>query len=1225
MKFTKLLALCTFWLAGVGSAMAEVADAGWTVKQPTVTFADYVVGTEYYLYNADAKMFFVGANDWNTRASVATKGYKVTFVESADAPAGTVEFTDYVETQNAQKSVFATADGAAIWVDNATETYRFWAVEKVGDAYRLSNPVLENTFLGWKGSYSDTRLYLIDAANGGVDWKFVTVDSYTEFLASDDYAAYVSSVDAYNLAAELKGLLEDAEKIEADVATALAVYNNTASTEDELKAAIEATKQAIEKRKQEIVDAQYDNATAANPVNVTDKFLKNVDFATSLTDGWSGTAFGAYNGKENAEHYSKTYNTYQALKGVKKGVYAFGANAFYRAGNAGPAYENYKAQNEASRYAKIYATVGEETSMNAIVSPFTAGLTAAAGTGSESSVKDGDVTYYIPNDMVAAEYYMHTLGKYANKLFIEVLEDETDLTVGVKKETTTDGDWSIFDDFSLTYYGKGTDAYQVWLDETIAMQFPDFQIGENDLYTEKYLNELEAARLGKTATSKAEVEAALAVIEPAWTAMQKNLDLWKQLQAKMTELKTYTVNQEYANQADNEEVTEFANAFFDLQDYEEEEYPAIIAALELTNEELEAEIQKVADMIARFNEAVKNDLKPHTKVTDFLVNADFEQGNTGWQGASSITAFSSGAAEAYEKKDFDLYQVVKGMKPGVYSISLQGFYRLGGNDAAFADYKNAMKSGNPQPPVAWVYLNDNRTALNNVYDIIGDERIAGDRGVAGTAANAFYVTKDGPDAWAGTDDDENVWSFPNGMGSSHDCFVAGMYKKAAYGLIRAGEDLRIGIKGSLGSWQWAIWDNFELTFEGNDFNTIKPLLEDAVAAIDAQVKTVDDAAAEGEQAMGKDVRDKIAIVKDAAAKAIAAGDGDAAFDALSDALALQEAITASAALFVQLTDELGQIETALIDATNEAYKAETNLWYNDILDKVAEGQLTDAEAKEILDQVAERKAKLAQPDPALADDTNTFDVTNVIVNPDYETTTGWSGTAAGYGESCAEVYNANFDYYQDLNYLNEGTYEVRVQGFYRAGSSVDDYKTYTEAPDHKNYAFIYAMASDSVVRSIPMARLASLAAPCDSTMELASGYVYAQTPDSTNNNVGYYVANTMATAQTEFSNGNYKNEGLFVKVAADGKLRIGIKKEVQLDTNWTIWDSWQLIYYGKDSQQALTGDASASIDNAIGEVQTVNVEYFTLDGRKALRAQKGILIQKMTLSNGNVIVKKVRK
>jgi hypothetical protein len=37
------------------------------------------------------------------------------------------------------------------------------------------------------------------------------------------------------------------------------------------------------------------------------------------------------------------------------------------------------------------------------------------------------------------------------------------------------------------------------------------------------------------------------------------------------------------------------------------------------------------------------------------------------------------------------------------------------------------------------------------------------------------------------------------------------------------------------------------------------------------------------------------------------------------------------------------------------------------------------------------------------------------------------------------------------------------------------------------------------------------------------------------------------------------------------------------------------------------------------------VEYFTLDGRKATSAQKGIMIQKVTLDNGATIIKKIRK
>jgi hypothetical protein len=43
-----------------------------------------------------------------------------------------------------------------------------------------------------------------------------------------------------------------------------------------------------------------------------------------------------------------------------------------------------------------------------------------------------------------------------------VVVDNHTLTIGVRKNETIDGDWAIFDDFTLTYYGNGDDAYQLW-------------------------------------------------------------------------------------------------------------------------------------------------------------------------------------------------------------------------------------------------------------------------------------------------------------------------------------------------------------------------------------------------------------------------------------------------------------------------------------------------------------------------------------------------------------------------------------------------------------------------------------------------------------------------------------------------------------------------------------------------------------------------------------------
>ena len=122
----KLLIMSALCLT-VTSAMAEIVDG--VRQRPAATWIDTDFQTEevYYLYNVGARQFFCGANDWSTRASVSPTGYKVKLFDMGD---GTYELTDSVETQSAWKSTFSTADGGAIWVDNSTETYRFWTFTK---------------------------------------------------------------------------------------------------------------------------------------------------------------------------------------------------------------------------------------------------------------------------------------------------------------------------------------------------------------------------------------------------------------------------------------------------------------------------------------------------------------------------------------------------------------------------------------------------------------------------------------------------------------------------------------------------------------------------------------------------------------------------------------------------------------------------------------------------------------------------------------------------------------------------------------------------------------------------------------------------------------------------------------------------------------------------------------------------------------------------------------
>ena len=79
-----------------------------------------------------------------------------------------------------------------------------------------------------------------------------------------------------------------------------------------------------------------------------------------------------------------------------------------------------------------------------------------------------------------------------------------------------------------------------------------------------------------------------------------------------------------------------------------------------------------------------------------------------------------------------------------------------------------------------------------------------------------------------------------------------------------------------------------------------------------------------------------------------------------------------------------------------------------------------------------------------ASPSNPVDMSNLIVNHDFsngDCTTGWSGTAFGRGGTVAdgaEMYNKNFNAYQEINGVYPGIYRVGVQGYYRAGTASAD-------------------------------------------------------------------------------------------------------------------------------------------------------------------------------------------
>lgn len=1174
MNLKKLFVVGSVLVMAWTTANAELVNG--VRQRPNVAVAeDFQVDVTYYLFNTKARLFFAGANDWNTRASVADHGYKVKFVaDPLETFPGALEFTDSVETQKAWKSTFSTDDGLAIWVDNATATYRFWEVVKQPDgAYRISNNHLvsesadgkanaEGKFLGWNGS-DDTRLYFVDpAAEGaGADWVFVTEETYNTWKTDWDAVK-----DAYNQAAELLTYIKSAKEKNIDVAAEVAVYENEAATVDELKAAITSVQTKIN-------EALGGNASVEKPSDMTG-VLVNPAFDDGTATGWKGTApnmkgDGKHAAANVAEHYDKTFDTYQEISNMPTGVYTLEANAFFRG-----SWEDHA--NHANYVAKLYAHADGDTLTTEIQNAWDAMNTAPiAGDASttyfetpnaEQSGEHDGVTYYIPSNPSTGRLYFEG-GFYKNKLFFAV--EEGTVRLGISKDQKITGtDWVVFDNFKLSYYGKSAEAYQYWISQSPKIDYT------GTVASEQYLNAYNAA-FSTTATNKAEAVAAMKAITAASDSIAKNAKLWADLQTKYDE--GHGVSVEY----------DLYDAAYNLGDYldegtDEDGNPLIPMSVkaflnaktktgdcDLTNKQLEDIIAAINTLIDAVYTEVKEGLKPGTDVTKFLVNPGFEDGQNGWtvvsKGGGNVVLGGNNdnhCFEAWHSTNFDVYQEVSNLPVGLYKLEVNGFVRyLDGDDAI------SKASEAPEDPRIYLYMNDSKTNLVNMmtcplpktfYDAVKD---------------ASYLTQN----------EENC--FPNNMVAASAAFAAGNYLQETVCMVAEPNTVtRIGVKGTPEAKFWPIFDNFKLTYLGNGVDIVKPQLEEMLTEAKKYESVVTTKTA------------KTTLTNEiAAAEALLAGeDGDAMLEAIDKLQKAINDVTEAKSVcekFAEFIDDYMQFANS-IDATEAMQLGATILENLNACAYDAE----DIEAKKL--ELREMRLKIQLPADYAQGSAQGADLTAFIQTPDFsmikdgvETNSneGWLGTAGSFGPSdqmsnlCLEFYNKVFDMYQDLAgvgsvVLPHGYYSLQVNAFNR--------------PSDSNPAYLYAVAGKDTLDV--------------KTIMLQSEGFDAEGGESAPNNV--------SSAKACFDEGRYLNTLKF-KFEGD-TLRIGVKHPVNAGTDWVIMDNFRLFFYGNDN----TG-----VETVINIGKPAKVQYFTLDGRQVSVARKGLFIRKTTMDNGTVVVRKIQK
>ena len=156
----------------------------------------------------------------------------------------------------------------------------------------------------------------------------------------------------------------------------------------------------------------------------------------------------------------------------------------------------------------------------------------------------------------------------------------------------------------------------------------------------------------------------------------------------------------------------------------------------------------------------------------------------------------------------------------------------------------------------------------------------------------------------------------------------------------------------------------------------------------------------------------------------------------------------------------------------------------------------------------------------------------------------WNGTLSIGGDNtnmCAERFNTTFDVYQTITVPN-GLYKVEVQGFYRNGGYADAAAKHVDGSEQL-LAAVYANTAETPLQSI----------------FTEAGKVDAGV---TTDGIDGKFPNSMANASAFFSAGLYNNVVENV-VVVDGTLTVGVRKSEAVTNDWSIFDNFRITYYGE--------------------------------------------------------------
>lgn len=314
-----------------------------------------------------------------------------------------------------------------------------------------------NTFTAnTDGSTSAVSLNLYDS---GSNQRWV-------FLSADDIDAFEQGTKKA-FQADLRALIAQIRKLKRvehteDVADA----DNT----------LETTLQDIEAQSRAAVTAAdvrplvTDARTAAmnflsnvTPTDLTQPFdltfmIDNASITSNL--GWSEMPTYDYS---CCEYFQRTFDFYQTLTNMPKGTFKLTAQAFQRPGAYDAVMNDYeRGVNNVS--AQLYIASKSEKICHI-------GDEARSSSLSNDDVQAGGQSRYIPNTMAgAAAWFQRHL--YNNEVLSTNTRRGASFKIGLRGSVSSDGYWTIFDNFHLYFYGSASPDVVTGIDSNTKYQVP---------------------------------------------------------------------------------------------------------------------------------------------------------------------------------------------------------------------------------------------------------------------------------------------------------------------------------------------------------------------------------------------------------------------------------------------------------------------------------------------------------------------------------------------------------------------------------------------------------------------------------------------------------------------------------------------------------------------------------------------------------------------------------